>query len=67
MLEAKVDGQLVRAGPHSPEKGRCPSCGGTVSKRKRRVMGGSVTYFYRHDAGEGHGCPLRYNPTSLER
>lgn len=67
MLEAKVDGQLVRAGPHSPEKGRCPSCGGTVSKRKRRRMDGRVTYFYRHNTAEGIDCPLRYTPVSVER
>ncbi len=67
MLEAQVDGQLVQASPDSPEKAQCPACGGTVSKRKRRLMDGSVTYFYRHHAGEGSNCPLRYTPISAER
>jgi len=67
MLEAKVGGQLMRAGPDSLEKALCPACGGTVSKRKRRKMDGSVTYFYRHDVGVGDGCPLRYTPISAER
>jgi hypothetical protein len=61
MLEAKVEGQLVQAGPDSPEKGRCPACGSTVTKRKRRRMDGSLSYFYRHARGEGMDCPLRYN------
>ena len=67
MKEAAVGGRIVQAGPDSPEKAQCPACGGTVSKRKRRTMGGGVVYFYRHDAGQGQGCPRRYNPISAER
>jgi len=63
MREAKVDDQLVQAGLDSPEAATCPACGGIVRKRKRRRMDGSVTYFYRHNSGEGESCPLRYNPT----
>ena len=36
MREALVDGRLVLAGVDSPEEAVCPSCGGTVKKRKRR-------------------------------
>jgi hypothetical protein len=71
MLEAKVEGQLVQAGPDSPEKAQCPSCpwsfgpwtkgGSTVTKRKRRRMDGSISYFYRHVRGEGMNCPPRYS------
>ena len=67
MLEASVDGQLVQASPDSPEKAQCPACGGAVSKRKRRRMDGTITFFYRHDAGEGNNCPLRYTQFSAER
>ena len=67
MVEATVEGQLVQAGPDSPEKGCCPACGGAVSKRKRRRMDGSVAYFYRHDNGQGDNCSLRYTPISAER
>ncbi|MCP4542435.1 MAG: hypothetical protein GY832_35375 [Chloroflexi bacterium] len=67
MQEAKVDDQLVQASPDSPKKAQCPSCGGTVTKRKRRRMDGGTTFFYRHDAGEGEGCPQRYTPVSADR
>ncbi len=67
MLEAKVGGQLVQAGPDSPEKALCPACGGAVSKRKRCRMDGSVTYFYRHARGVGEGCPLRYDARASVR
>jgi hypothetical protein len=66
MLEAKVDGQLVQAGPDSPERARCPACGSTVTKRKRSIMGGGTTYFYRHVRGEGKDCPLRYSGLGRE-
>ena len=62
MREAMVNGRLVRAGPDSPEKATCPSCGGVVKKRKRRRMDGQVTYFYRHRTGVGEECPRRYRP-----
>ena len=63
MREAQVNGQIVQAGPDSPEVATCPACGGVVEKRKRRTMGGQVTYFYRHKDGEGPKCPLRYRPS----
>jgi hypothetical protein len=62
MKKAKVEGQLVSAGPDSAEEAECPSCGGRVKKRKRRRMDGQVTYFYRHVEGEGEDCQLRYRP-----
>ena len=36
MREALVNERLVLAGVDSPEEAFCPSCGGTVKKRKRR-------------------------------
>jgi hypothetical protein len=60
--EVIVKGQLVPAGPGTPEKAICPACGGAVRKRKRCAMGGQVTYFYRHERGTGEECPLRYHP-----
>lgn len=64
MREAQVNGQMMQAGPDSPDVATCPSCGGIVEKRKRRTMGSQVTYFYRHRAGQGQECPLRYRPIS---
>jgi hypothetical protein len=66
MFEAKVDGQLVQAGPDSPEKAQCPVCGGTVTKRKRRRMDGGFSWFYRHVGGEDEDCPLRYGGLGRE-
>jgi len=60
--EAIVEGRLVPASPDAPEKAACPACGGAVKKRKRRTMGGQVTYFYRHERKVGGECPLRYHP-----
>ena len=62
MREAMADGRLVLAGMDSPDAATCPSCGGAVKKRKRRKMGGQVTYFYRHETGVGNECPQRYRP-----
>ena len=62
MREAMVNGRLVVAGPSSPEKALCPSCGGAVKKRKRQRMD-RQTYFYRHQSGVGVGrCPRRSYP-----
>ena len=62
MRDAMVNGQLVVAGPGSPEKAMCPSCGGAVSRRKRRKMDGEVVYFYRHKRGVMGECPRRAYP-----
>ena len=63
MREAMANGWLVVAGPVSPEKALCPSCGGAVKKRKRLRMDGQLTYFYRHERGVGVGrCPRRSYP-----
>jgi hypothetical protein len=67
MQDARVDDQLVQAGPDSPGRAQCPACGATVTKRKRRRMDGSVSWFYRHVRGEGVGCPQRYTPISADR
>ena len=64
MKEANVDGQLVQAGPDSPEVATCPACGGPVVKRKRRSGRDSFTYFYRHKQGLDDECPLRYRPVT---
>jgi predicted nucleic acid-binding Zn ribbon protein len=63
MLEAKINGELIQAGPDSPETAQCPACGGEVRKRRRRVGRNTHTYFYRHKAGVGDDYPLRYRPT----
>jgi predicted nucleic acid-binding Zn ribbon protein len=66
MLEAKVDGELIQAGPDSPEVALCPACGGEVRKRKRKVGRHGHTFFYRHrhrSSARSDDCPLRYKPT----
>jgi hypothetical protein len=60
MKEAEVNGKLVVAGPKAPDTAVCPDCGAEVQKRKRKCMGGTVTYFYRHMRGQGKDCPRRY-------
>ena len=62
MRDALANGQLVLAVADSPEEAACPSCGGTVTKRRRRKMNGQTTYFYRHMRGVGDGCRRRYRP-----
>jgi len=66
MQKAKANEQIVSAGPDSPKVATCPACGGIVEKHKRRMMSGQATYFYRHKAGEGEKCPLRYRPGSWQ-
>lgn len=63
MLEAKVNGELIQAGSDSSEVATCPACGGEVHKRRRKVGRAGHMYFYRHKAGVGDDCPLRYRPT----
>ncbi len=63
MRKARVNGCVVIAGPDSAVDAVCPSCGGKVKKRKRQRMDGRVTYFYRHELGEGEDCQLRYHPS----
>jgi hypothetical protein len=63
MRVAKLDGELIQAGPDSPEVAQCPAGGGEVRKRRRKVGRDGHTFFYRHRAGVGNDCPLRYRPT----
>mgnify|MGYP000066163760 FL=1 len=67
MKHVTLDDQLITAGPDSPAQARCPECGAPVVKRKRARMDGAVTYFYRHEQGQGEDCLLRYTPISADR
>jgi hypothetical protein len=62
MRDAILNGRLARDGPRPPEKAVCRSCGGAVTKRKRRGSNKRVTYFYRHERGVGQDCPRRSYP-----
>ena len=65
MREAKVEDEVVVAGPDTPDVAECPACGGEIHKRKRRRMDGSVSFYYRHKRGVGKDCPKRSKlPTS---
>ena len=59
MREAEMKGEIVVAGPESPDIAQCPACGGEVHKRSRRRMDGSVSYYYRHKRGVGQHCSKR--------
>lgn len=61
MRKAEVKGDIVVAGPDSPDVAQCPACGGEVHKRSRRRMDGSVSYYYRHKRGVGQNCSKSYN------
>jgi hypothetical protein len=54
MLEAKLDGKSIQAGPGSPEVAQCPACAGAVRKRKRKSGRDGYTYFYRHQSDDGN-------------
>jgi hypothetical protein len=60
MRDAEVNGKPVVAGREAPDVAVCPECGTEVHKRKRKCMGGTVTYFYRHRRGQAKDCPRRY-------
>ena len=46
-----------------PEQAKSPQCGGLVTLRKRRQMGGEVTYFWRHvDFKQSKSCAKRAKP-----
>jgi hypothetical protein len=61
MRDASFKGKLVEA---SAGVAVCPTCGGEVRKRKRRV-GRDVTWFCRHRAGtDTDDCPRRYRPVA---
>lgn len=63
MREARLNGEPVEAGPHSPDVAICPECGAEVRKRRRRSATGGYTYFYRHRTGtKSDCCALRYRP-----
>jgi hypothetical protein len=65
-LDAITEFQLsqdVAAGAGMPEQAKCPQCGGLVTLRKRRQMGGEVTYFWRHvDFKQSKSCAKRAKP-----
>jgi hypothetical protein len=62
MRNAVVNGKVVVARPDAPDVALCPDCKTEVQKRRRKCMDGRITYFYRHERGEGKDCPRRYRP-----
>ncbi|MFL7839360.1 MAG: hypothetical protein ACK2T4_03005 [Candidatus Promineifilaceae bacterium] len=56
-------GETIVAGSGMPEEAFCPYCGGRVILRKRRLMGGGVTYYWRHvDYKQSKSCSKRAKP-----
>ncbi len=39
----------IIASADAPKTAICPACSGSVQLRKRRLMGGGITYFWRHN------------------
>jgi hypothetical protein len=63
MKRALTDtGETVVAGEGMPENATCPVCGRRVTLRKRRVMKGEVTYFWRHVDYKSKSCAKRAKP-----
>jgi hypothetical protein len=57
------NGETVVAGKDMPDHAKCPYCGGQVTLRKRRLMGGGVTYYWRHDDyKQSKSCANRAKP-----
>jgi uncharacterized membrane protein len=57
------DGEIIIAGTSMPEQANCPFCGGRVTLRRRRLMGGGITYFWRHiDYKQSKSCTKRAKP-----
>jgi hypothetical protein len=61
VCEAIVEGQLVPAGPDSPEEAICLICGIVIRKRKRRNMDRQVVRFYLHENRVGEKRPNRHH------
>ncbi|MCP4540337.1 MAG: hypothetical protein GY832_24630 [Chloroflexi bacterium] len=61
MRDAIVNDRQIPASKDAPPAATCPACGSEVQRRKRR-NGNQTTYFWRHKAGQGAGCPRRYSP-----
>lgn len=55
-------GEVIIAGAGVQDTATCQFCGCKVTLRKRRLMGGGVTYFWRHVANSGAQCPKRSGP-----
>jgi DNA-directed RNA polymerase subunit RPC12/RpoP len=54
------DGRLLEASAQAPTEARCPSCGGIVVLRTRRVGPRSqIVYFWRHLDNHNLKCSQR--------
>jgi hypothetical protein len=59
--EAIVEGQLVPAGPDSPEEAICLVCGSVIRKRKRCNMDRQAVYFCQRETRVGEKRPNRHH------
>ena len=58
MKHASLNGKTIEAGPGAPGRAVCPHCGAEVLLRRRKNIDGE-SWYWRHKAGEGRGCPGR--------
>lgn len=57
------DGKPIEATQYAPAEARCPSCGGVVILRRRRLMAGrGAVHYWLHRANESRRCPARFSP-----
>lgn len=53
--------EQVTASGRVPNQAICLFCGGKVVLRKRKKMGGNeMTYYWRHMDGKNNNCPARW-------
>ncbi|MCI0581136.1 MAG: hypothetical protein L0332_15505 [Chloroflexi bacterium] len=64
-LAQAPDGRPLPADASAPPQARCPHCGGPVTLRHRRCMGGQVVYFWRHRGNRNRDCSARTGPVSI--
>jgi hypothetical protein len=58
------DKMRIKASPDAPEVATCPTCGGVVVLRSRRLSKNpdEKTWYYRHRRGESPRCSRRSGP-----
>jgi hypothetical protein len=58
----------LEASAEAPAEAICPTCGGTVQLRRRKLMRSrDVTYYWRHASNQHLRCHKRSRPSFLPR
>ena len=64
MKEAQLPNRIhpVTASREAPSEAFCPDCGAVVRLRQRKIMDGTIIFYWRHVANSGNRCPRRKRP-----